>query len=194
MAQNPANIVQGPALMYVAPFGTAEPADSTANVNAGAPGGAWVDCGFTESDVVIEEDATYTDLTVSQVAMAVGTRLAKYTVQIKTQLAELTVTNLQNALNGLNTVTVSGAYTSIDRIQTTSATQPAYSAIIVDGWGPYLPSGQPARWRHIVRKCVFASKIMRTYSLTKKGVYDVTINGFWVSAATPPVHEVLQTS
>lgn len=194
MAQNPLNLVQGPALIYVAPFGTAEPADSAATVAAGAPGGSWVEVGFTENAVSLEEDLTYTDLMVNQIAMPVGTRLTKYMVTVKTQMAELTVTNLQNAMNGLNTVTVSGAYTSLDRIQTTSATQPSYSAIIVDGWGPTLSTGQPARWRHIVRKAVFVSKLQRTYDLTKKAIFDVTIQGYWVSPSTAPVHEVLQTS
>ena len=194
MSGNANNIVQGPAYFYIAPFGSAEPADSAATVVGGPPGGVWVDAGFTETAVAIEEDQTWTDLKVQQVPMAVGARLTDYIVTVKTQMSEISVNNLTTVLNGLTTVTVSSSYTTIDRIQTNSATQPAYAAVIVDGWGPTLASGQAARWRHTIRKVISKPKIMRNYELTKKVVYDVTLQGYWVSPSISPVHEILQTA
>lgn len=193
MSGNANNIVQGPAYFYVAAFGSTEPADSAATVAGGPPGGAFVDAGFTETAVVIEEDQTWTDLKVQQVAMAVGARLTDYVVTIKTQMAEISVNNLTTALNGLTTVTVSSSYTTVDRVVTNSATQPNYACVIVDGWGPTLATGQPARWRHTIRKIVSKPKIQRNYELTKKTVYDVTLQGYWVSSSISPVHEILQT-
>lgn len=194
MSGNANNIVQGPAYFYVGPFGSAEPADSAATVVGGAPGGVFVDAGFTETAVVIEEDQTWADLKVQQVAMAVGARLTDYLVTIKTQMAEISVNNLVTALNGLTTVTVSSNYTTVDRVVTNSATQPNYACVIVDGWGPTLPTGQPARWRHTIRKVISKPKIQRNYELTKKTVYDVTLQGYWVSPSISPVHEILQTA
>lgn len=193
MSGNANNIVQGPAYFYVAPFGSTEPADSAATVTAGAPGGAFVDAGFTETAVVIEEDQTWTDLKVQQVAMAVGARLTDYLVTVKTQMAEISVNNLTTALNSLTTVTVAASYTTVDRVVTNSATQPTYACLIVDGWGPTLATGQPARWRHTIRKVISKPKIQRNYELTKKTVFDVTFQGYWVSSSISPVHEILQT-
>lgn len=193
MSGNANNIVQGPAYFYVAQFGSTEPADSAATVTAGAPGGAFVDAGFTETAVVIEEDQTWTDLKVQQVAMAVGARLTDYLVTVKTQMAEISVNNLTTALNSLTTVTVASSYTTVDRVVTNSATQPTYACLIVDGWGPTLATGQPARWRHTIRKVISKPKIQRNYELTKKTVFDVTFQGYWVSSSISPVHEILQT-
>lgn len=194
MSVNPQNIVQGPASLYVAPFGTTEPADSTATVAGGPPGGSWIDAGGTETAVMLEEDAKYAALRVTQIPMDLGARLTDYVVTVTTQMAEITVANLTNALNQLTTVTVNSGYTTIDRPVGSSAVQPSYAALIIDGWGPTLASGQPARWRHIVRKVLSQPKIQRNYEPGKPVVYDVTFNAYWVSASITPVHEILQTA
>jgi len=191
---NPLNIVQGPANFYFAPFGSAEPADSAATVTGGAPGGVWVPGGWTDSDVVVEEDQEWEDIYVSQVPQAVGTRNTKYMVTVTTQMSEITVTNLQFVLNEMAVVSVNSAYTTIDRLQGNSATQPDYAACIVDGWGPTLSTGLPARWRHTIRKVVSKPKIKRNYGLKKKVIYDVTLQGFFISDSISPVHEILQTA
>lgn len=194
MSVNPQNLVQGPASLYVAPFGSTEPADSTATVAGGPPGGVWVDAGGTETAVAIEEDVKYTAQRVTQIPMDLGGRMTDYVVTVSTQMAEVNVANLQTALNGLNTVTVSGSYTTVDRIVSSAAVQPTYAALIVDGWGPTLATGQPARWRHIIRKVLSQPKIMRSYAPDKGVVYDVTFSAYWVSASIAPVHEILQTA
>lgn len=187
---NPNNIVQGPANLWLAPFGTTEPLDSAVTSD---PGAGWVFAGGTEDPVVLEEDMTYADLTVTQVQMAVGARLTKYEVTVKTKMSELTVQNLQYAMNQLNTVTVNSGYTSIDRQVGLASSQPTYAALLIDGWGPTLVGGS-ARWRHIVRKVISMPKITRAYDPTKQGFFDVTFKGFFVSSSIAPVHEVLQTA
>lgn len=194
MSVNPQNLVQGPANLYLAAFGATEPADSTATVAGGAPGGVWVDAGGTETAVMIEEDVKYSQMRVTQIPMDLGARMTDYVVTVSTQMAEVNVANLQWALNQLNTVTVSANYTTVDRIVSTPAVQPTYAALIVDGWGPTLATGQPARWRHIIRKVLSTPKIQRNYEPGKPVVYDVSFQAFWVSASITPVHEILQTA
>lgn len=187
---NPNSIVQGPANLWFAPFGTTEPADSAVTSD---PGAGWVFAGGTEDPVVLEEDMTYAENTVTQVQMAVGARLTKYAVTVKTKLAEMSVQNLQYALNGLNTVTVNSGYTSMDRQVGLASSQPTYAALLIDGWGPQLVSGS-ARKRSIVRKVLCIPKIMQSYDPAKQASYDVTFNAYFVSSSIAPVHEVLQTA
>lgn len=194
MSVNPNNLVQGPAQLYIAPFGSTEPADSAATVAGGAPGAPWVDAGGTITPVMIEEDAKYASLRVTQIPMDLGARITDYTVTITTQMGEISVANLTSALNGLTTVTVNSGYTVVDRVVGSSASQPTYAALIVDGWGPTLNTGAPARWRHIIRKVLSQPKIQRNYDPGKPVVYDVTFTGFYVSSSITPVHEILQTA
>lgn len=194
MSVNPQNLVMGPASLYVAPFGTTEPADSTATVAGGPPGGAWIDAGGTENAVMLEEDAKYAAMRVTQIPMDLGARQTDYVVTVTTQLAEINIANLKNALNQLVSTTVNSGYTTIDRVVGSAATQPTYAALIIDGWGPTLASGAPARWRHIVRKVLSQPKIQRNYEPGKPVVYDVTFNAYWISDSITPVHEILQTS
>lgn len=188
---NAPNLVQGPATFYFAPFGSTEPADSAATIVSGPPGGVWVDGGFSDNAVSIEEVQTWDDLKVNQLPMAVGARMTEYMVTVKTQMAEITVNNLVSVLNSQAATTINSTYTTIDR---TLSTQPLYAACIVDGLGPTLASGLSARWRHIIRKVVFKSKVERSYDLKKKVVFDVTLQGYWISPSIPPVHEILQTA
>lgn len=194
MTVNPLNLVQGPANLYVAPFGSAEPADSTATVAGGPPGGVWIDAGGTITAVAIEEDAKYAAMRVTQIPMDLGARITDYVVTVTTQLGEISVANLTTALNQLVTVTTNTGYTTIDRQVGSSATQPKYAALIVDGWGPTLADGSAARWRHIIRKVLSQPKIQRTYDPAKPNVFDVTFTAYWVSDSITPVHEILQTS
>lgn len=194
MSVTPYNLVQGPAQLYFAPFGTTEPADSAATVNAGAPGGSWVDVGGTEIGVTVEIDMTYVDLKVNQLIDPVGARATDRVITVKTQLSEATYQNMNNALNGLNTTVVSSSYTTMEPVTTTSATQPTYAALIVDGWAPTLATGLPARRRWIIRKVISKPKVIEFYDLTKKVLYDVTFQAYYISPSIPLFHQVNQTA
>jgi hypothetical protein len=186
---NPNSIVQGPANLWFAPFGTTEPADSAVTSD---PGAGWIFAGGTEDPVVLEEDLTYSKNKVTQVQMAVGARMTEYVVTVKTKLSEMTVQNLQYAMNQLNTVVVNSGYTTIDRQVGLASSQPTYAALIVDGWGPTLASGA-ARKRSIVRKVISMPKITQAYDPAKQAFYDVTFEAFYISPSIAPVHEILQT-
>lgn len=194
MAVTPYNLVQGPAQLYYGAFGTAEPTDASATVVAGPPGAGWTDVGGTEIGVSTNIDVTYVDLTVSQLLDPVGARATARMITVTTQLAEATVANLSLVMNQLTTSTVSASYTTLDPVTTTSATQPTYAALIVDGWGPTLASGAAARRRWVIRKVICKPKITELYDLEKQALYDVTFQAYWVSAGVPLFHLVGQTA
>lgn len=195
MAVTASNLVLGPASMYVAPYTTTEPLDSTVTPNGylTPPGGAWVDVGGTEGGVAFEADTKYTDLAVDQIIMNVGARLTELSMMVTTKLSELTLNNLTYALNSI-TATGSGAgYITSDITVTSAATQPAYAALIIHGWAPLLPTGQALR-RIIVRKVLSQAKVSMMYDKKTQASYAVTFNAFFVSGSVNPVHIVDATS
>lgn len=188
MAVTPVNICQGPGQLYVAPFGSTEPTDANATVNAGPPGGAYVDVGGTEIGVTLEVDITYVDLKVNQLIDPVGARPTDRLITVKTQMKEATLANLTTAVNQLTTTTVSATYTTQDPVTPSSATQPTYVALCLDGWAPTLGTGAPARRRILLRKVISKPKLLIDYELAKPVLYDVTFQAYYVSASIPPFH------
>lgn len=187
MSVTASNLVLGPAKMYTAAFGTTEPADSAVNTALSATG--WTDVGGTMGGVTIEVDQTYTELEVDQIVDSVGRRLTKREMAITTAMAEPTLTNLALALNGGTSATGAG-YASYDPLITTSATQPNYIAILVDGWAP----GNAFNRRLIARKCLSTAKTQFLYAKDKQHVFDVTFNLHYVSNSITPLHVVDQTA
>lgn len=194
MTITPYNLVQGPGDLYLAPFGSVEPTDANATVVAGPPGGVWQGVGATEADVTLEVDVTYDDLKVDQLIDLVGARATDRQITLKTQLREVTLTNMANAMNSLVTTTVSGSYTVLEPVTASNATQPLYSALVFDTWAPTLATGQPARRRIIVRKVLSKPKIQLISGKGKNAMYDVTWQAYYVSATTPLFHLVDQTA
>lgn len=194
MPITPYNLVQGPADLYVAPFGSAEPADSAATVVAGPPGGVWVGVGGTDADVTMEIDVTVDDLKVDQIIDPVGGRVTERSITIKTQLREVTLTNMANALNSMVTTTVNGSYSVQEPVGASNATQPSYSALIFDTWAPTLSTGLPARRRIIVRKVLSKPKLQLVSGKGKNAMFDVTWQAYFVSNSTQLYHQVDQTA
>lgn len=193
MTITPYNLVQGPGDLYVAAFGTAEPTDANATVAAGPPGGSWIGVGATEADVTLEIDVTYDDLKVDQLIDLVGARATERQITLKTQLREVTLANLSNALNSLTTTTVNAAYTVLEPTTASNVTQPNYSALIFDTWAPTLATGLPARRRIIVRKVISKPKVQLISGKGKNALFDVTWQAYYVSPTTQLFHLVDQT-
>lgn len=195
MAITPYNLVQGPATLYWGTFGTTEPAVSNAALIA-APGIGWTDVGGIAdgTSVIMEEDLTYTDQGVDQLPLAVGARLTKIALTVSAELAEATLQNYQMARNQLATITVGTGITTLDPLSASSATQPTYTALLIDGWAPTLSSGLPAKRRVIIRKCLSSSKLRQEYQKTKMNIYDTAWNGYWVSASISPYDIYDQTA
>ena len=180
------NLILGPGTLYTGAFGATEPADAA--VNATPAASAWTDCGATDGGVTLTIDQKFTELTVDQVVDSLGRRLTQREIMIDTNLAEPTMANLSLAMNGSTQATGAG-FASLDPLNVTSATQPTYTATILDG---YAPAG--FRRRVIVRKVLNVSSIKASYAKDKETYIPVSFAGHYVSSSITPFHVVDQTS
>lgn len=192
MSVVPSNLTQGPGVLWYAPFGTAAPADSAF---ASAPGSSWIDVGGTQGGIMAEIDNTYMQQVVDQIPISVGGRLTKQAITVTTQLAETTLNNLNLAMNGLISITQQSGYSTTDLQTATSATQPQYSTLIVDGWAPTTGTTEAScRRRLIIWKVLSQGKATFEYSMEKNSVYSVSFEAFFVSGSVSPWHSIDQTS
>lgn len=165
------NLIQGPATLYYAPFGTTEPATI-----ATSPASPWVDLGGTKDGVELTIADEYSVLSVDQIIYEVERRRTGRVVSIKTQLAEATLENLARAIN--NTAPASSALTADDGL---TAFAPAYGAVLLDG---IAPGG--FRRRAIVRKVLGTDNVASAYKKDGQTLVPVTFTGHWVSASIRP--------
>jgi hypothetical protein len=196
LSVNPLNLVLGPARLYVAPFGSTEPADSAVSPTGylTPPGGAWADVGGTDGGITFEADPTYTDLTVDQVIMNVGARLTEVKMSVAAKLSEMTFANFQTAINNIGVTNVQSTYQTLEIPVLSSATQPSYLALIVDGWAPMTSTGAPALRRIIVRKVLSQVKASLAFDKKTQDNLDCTFEAFFVSSTINPVHVIDELS
>lgn len=189
MAVTATNLTLGPGTLYTGAFGATEPADTA--VNATPATSAWTDVGATDGGVKLSVDQKYTELSCDQIVDSVGRRLTQREITLDTNLAEVTLANLSTAMNGGTSATGSG-FASLDPLNVTSATQPTYIALIMDGYAP----GTTATWRRrvIARKCLNTSSLQLSYAKDKQTFIPVTFNAHYVSSSITPIHVVDQTS
>lgn len=180
------NLIQGPGTLFTGAFGAAEPADSA--VNAVPAASAWTDLGATDGGVKLSVDQTYSELSVDQLVDAPGRRLTKREFMLDTNLAEPTLTNLSTALNGGTSASGTG-WVSFEPNTATSATQPNYIAVIMDGYAP-----NSFRRRVIGRRMLNTSKVESAYTKDKQTFIPVSFAGHYVSNSITPFHIVDQTA
>lgn len=190
MSVNPNNLTMGPSFIYTSPTGTAEPADSAVTPDGylTPPASPWVDVGGTESGVSFDIEDTITDLEVDQIIMPVGGRLTKRMIQVTTTMAEMTLANLNLAMNQGLTIGEEGSFATADMSVGTSATQLPYTALCIYGWAPLLQTGRPALRRIIVRKVLSQPKVTLDYEQAKKGTVAVTWKAYYISSGLSPIH------
>lgn len=188
------NLVLGPARLYYAPFGAAEPLDSSVTPNGVTtpPGSPWVDVGGTDGGVNFTVEGTLQALQVDQIVMEVGARLTDLKMSLQTKLSEVTLTNFTTALNGATTTGSGTGYSTLDVTVTSAATQPTYLALIMDGFAPYLNTGAPALRRCIIRKVLATPKISLTGDRKTQQSYDLTWSCYYVSNSINPIHIIDQ--
>jgi hypothetical protein len=194
---NAANLILGPARLYIGAFGATEPADSAVTPNGTTTppsSGQWTDVGGTDGGVTFAVDGTLTDLSVDQIIMAVGARLTDLKLSVTTKLSEMTLTNMSYAINQITTSGSGSGYATEDITVTSAATQPTYAALIIDGWAPYLSSGAAALRRVIVRKVLATPKVNLMYDKKSQASYDVVWSAYFVSNSVTPCHVVDQTA
>ena len=186
----------GPARLYVAAFGSTEPTDAsvTPNGTTTPPSSPWTDVGGTDGGVTYETDNTYTPLQVDQVIMDVGARLTDMKFTVATKMSEITLANLNTALNQVAVVASGSGYQTMDINVGSSASQPTYAALIIDGWAPMLSTGAPALRRVIVRKVLSQVKAALAFDKKTQQSLDCTFQAYFVSGSIAPVHIVEQTA
>lgn len=165
------NLIQGPATLYRATFGTAEPATV-----ATAPGAGWVDAGGTKDGIELLINDEYSVLDVDQNIHEIERRRTKRVVQIKTVLAEATLENLAIAV--ANTAPASGALSGDDGL---TAFNPSYSAVLLDG---IAPGG--FRRRIILRKTLPTDGVGMSYKKDGQTLIPITWTAHWVSTSIKP--------
>lgn len=180
------NLAQGPGDLYQGAFGATEPADAA--VNASPAASAWTGLGGTNGGIKLTISQTYDELEVDQIVDIVGRRKTKRELDIATDLAEVTLNNLQLALNETAPTTGSG-WAYLEPTIDNSATQPNYFALIFDA---YAPNG--FRRRVIGRRMLSTNNLAETVSKTDQTVFSVTFSAHFVSSSIKPFKVVDQTS
>jgi hypothetical protein len=186
MSVTTTNLILGPAQFYSGAYGATEPLDTAV---ATVPDSlVWTDVGGTTDGVSVVLAQDFTELQVDQIVDRLGSRLSKREQSIKTNMAEPTLENLSLALNGATIASGSG-YKSLEPNYATSATQPTYKAILIDG---YAPGG--FRRRIIVRRALSTANVEFAYKKDDQNVFTVTFTGHYVSSSIAPFKIVDQTS
>ncbi|MGC5565342.1 hypothetical protein ACPYPG_21240 [Streptomyces sp. FR-108] len=186
MAQSATNLIAGPALLYTGAFGATEPADTA--VNATPAASAWTEVGFTQDGVKVVSDQAWMEFEVDQTNTTPERRQTKQDWTVETTLAEATLENLALTMNGGTSASGAG-FKSWEPNETTSATQPTYKALIMDGYAP-----QQFRRRVITRKALSTDGFELAYVKDKQTVFAVKWAAHWVSSSIRAVHVVDQTS
>lgn len=191
MSVTVSNLILGPGTMYTGAFGALEPLDSA--VNQAPASSSWTDVGGTMNGLALAIDQQYTELTVDQLVDSIGRRLTKREFSVTTQLAEPTLANLSVSLNGSTqtsgSITSGGTYNTLEPLFATSATQPTYIALLIDGYAP-----QSFRRRVIFRRILSTAKVDTSMDKAKQTVFTVTFNGHYVSSTIAPIHLVDQVA
>lgn len=196
MAVTPFNIIQGPATLYTAVFGTSLAAYLGSNPGSVAVSAPFVDVGGTTGGITVEIDETMSDIHVDQLLDPVGARVTARTMQVTTTLMETTLTQLQVAFNGTSgaVITTGTGWSELDLTTTTSATQPTYSSLIIDGWAPTLSSGAAAKRRFVVQKVLSQPKVSQKFDMGDQATVAVTWTAYYVASGTSPFSIVDQTA
>jgi hypothetical protein len=196
LSVNAVNLVMGPAILYVAPAGTTEPTDAVVTPNGyyTPPASPWTDVGATDGGVTFETDQTYTDFSVDQLTMSPGARLTETKMTVVTKMSEMSLANLQTALNGIGITGSGSGYSTFDIPVGVTSTQPSYAALCIYGWAPALTGGTPALRRIIVRKVLSQVKASLMFDRKTQQSLAVTFNAYFVSNSLPPVHITDETT
>lgn len=176
MAVTTANLVLGPANIYYGLVGATEPADAVAVPASGS----WTPVGGTLNGVSLTVKQSYTPLDIDQIIDVPESRIKSRSFVVATDLAELTLANLQLALNGGTTVSA-GAVSTYTPSSGNSAVSPTYAALIIDG---IAPNGKARRI--IVRKALSTKDVAFKYESAKQSVYGVEFTAHYVNGTTTP--------
>lgn len=174
MGVNVANILMSPADIYVAPFGSTEPALGTWT----APTTPWVDAGGTTGGVKFAVNMDFKALEVDQVPDEVGVRMTGRKITVETMMAEVTLENIKTLMNG-GTISTGTGYKSFEPLSSSASFIPTYSALLLRGQAPGTNTGY---YRHfIVRKVLSTDGFEIEQAKDKQQGLKVKFAGYYVS-------------
>lgn len=185
---DPQNLVMGPGTLYLADYGTSEPADG--DVGSPPSSADWYNTGGTVGGITVNFNQSFTNLNMDQVVDIAGRRLTERDVQIQTQLGEATLESLRYALND-GEITTGTGFRKYAPAFTDSATQPSYRALILDGWAP---GASQLRRRFIARRVLSTAAVGIPYQKDGQTVIPVTFGAHYVSDSTEPYVVIDATS
>jgi len=171
MSVTATNLIQGPAAMYIADFGSTEPTTIDAS-----PDVDYTDVGGTMDGTTLSIADEYQILNVDQIIYEMGRVRSGRAVSVKTSLAEATLDNLAHAIN--NTAPVSNVLEGDDGV---AAFRPAYKALIIDG---LAPGG--FRRRITLRKVLQIDTVETSYKKDGQTLFPVNFAIHWISASIKP--------
>lgn len=173
------NLIQGVGYLYSGALNATEPADG--DVGDPPASGTWTPLGFTNEGVTITISQEYSELEVDQIADVPGRRLVKREINVATSLAEPTLENLEAILNGGTSATGAGFKNFQPDMPELGTTQPAYIALIFDG---FAPGGKMRRL--LLRKALQVGDIEVASAKDGQTVFPCEFHGHYVSSTIAP--------
>lgn len=108
VGRQPTQVRVGPGTLYIAPVGTAEPADLTTALNA-----AWLDLGYTAEGHSFTASPSFDPVEVAEEVDPVSYEMTGREMRVEFALAQITAKRLSYALNG-GTITVGTGIVTFD--------------------------------------------------------------------------------
>lgn len=168
MAVNVVNLLQGPVEVLHAVTGAVEPANAAA-----APAVAWADIGGTDGGVTATLQQNYSPMMVDQVAMKVDARLQEQIAGVTMNAAEVTIQNLQRALNLAVVDLATKLEWGGDSVVNAS---PLFSAIMLRG---EAPGGGPRLV--IMRRTLAGGEIGMAFQKDAKTMLPLSWDAYYIS-------------
>lgn len=154
-----ANVVVGPAQLFVAPYGTTLPALTGAVTDFASP--TWTEPGFTDAGIEWDYTPTFGDVKVDELLGPVKKVLTAHKLIINTKMAETTLKNLSFAI---------GAATLVSATQLTIGSPISVPEFVLGFVGP-APSGKIREG--LIYRAVSIAPLKATYHRKDKLMYEV---------------------
>ncbi|MFE7461669.1 hypothetical protein ACWFMI_23530 [Nocardiopsis terrae] len=182
----PRSLTSGPGELWAGQVGATEPEDTdiTLEVDETDVADEWEGLGATNDGITLNIAMEYFSLEVDQALDTVERRATSRDVSVATNLAEVTLHNLRNTQNG-GTVVEGPGYRSYEPATGRDATQPTYSAYILDCFGP-----DNQRRRCVIRRCINTAEVSSSYAKDAQTLYPIELHGHFVANRVPPYRVV----
>lgn len=179
-----ADLVMGPATIYIGDFGSPEPTGS--EVISPPSASYWRDMGSTLAGVTLTVEHTFKSPVVTQIPMDTSPTLERRKLTAKASLVEPTLINLLQLLNN-GTVASGGGYQSYTPQFLDRATPLSYQSVIIYGWAPNLAHNNKHKRRMVImRKCLAVNDVEMDYTPDSLTAQTVEWTIHYIDGSTAP--------